>query len=122
MKVILVVDDEFDILTTWQMVLQIEGYTVLTAPNGKVGLDIARSTSLDLIITDWMMPVMDGLELCRHLAQDPALATIPLIVASAAWRQPDVPHPHAVCIRKPISMDSLIELVHRMIESRGTAS
>lgn len=119
MKVILVVDDEFDILTTWQMVLQLEGFTVLTAPNGKAGLDIARGTALDLIITDWMMPVMDGLELSRQLAKDPVLATIPLIVASAAWREPEVPHPHAVFVRKPISMDSLVALVHRMIDARG---
>ncbi|HTJ91656.1 MAG TPA: response regulator [Pararobbsia sp.] len=119
MKVILVVDDEFDILTTWQMVLQLEGYTVLTAPNGKIALEIARKTPPDLIITDWMMPVMDGLELSRLLASDPALSSIPLILASAAWREPEVPHPHAVFIRKPVSMDELVEIVRRLIASNS---
>ncbi|CAM2141228.1 Two component AraC family transcriptional regulator [Pararobbsia alpina] len=119
MKVILVVDDEFDILTTWQMVLQLEGFTVLTAPNGKIGLEIARSTPPDLIITDWMMPVMDGLELCRMLAKDPALAVIPLILASAAWHEPSVPHPNAVFLRKPVSMDALVDIVRRLIAARG---
>ena len=117
MKMILVVDDEFDILTTWQMVLQLEGFTVMTAPNGKVALELARETPPDLIITDWMMPVMDGLELCRQLENDAVLKSVPLILASAAWREPIVPHSHAVFVRKPVSMDDLIAIVRRLLDA-----
>ena len=79
MKNILVVDDEFDILTTWRLVLQIEGYEVVTASNGLLALDAARAHLPDLIITDWMMPRMDGVALIRELAHDPALSGVPVV-------------------------------------------
>ncbi len=56
MKKILVVDDEFDILTTWRLVLEMEGYEMSTTANGRIALDAARSNAPDLVITDWMMP------------------------------------------------------------------
>jgi DNA-binding NarL/FixJ family response regulator len=58
MKKILVVDDEFDLLTTWRLVLQMEGYEVSTASNGLLALESVRANPPDLIITDWMMPTM----------------------------------------------------------------
>ncbi|AMM17191.1 MAG: response regulator [Pseudomonadota bacterium] len=115
MKKILVVDDEFDLLTTWRLVLQMEGYEVGTASNGLQALESARANPPDLIVTDWMMPVMDGLALCHALAADDTLAQIPVILSSAAARTPEVSHPKLEFHRKPLSIDSLIAIVTRLI-------
>lgn len=117
MKKILVVDDEFDILTTWRLVLEMEGYEVSTATNGRTALDAARSTTPDLVITDWMMPHMDGVELIRQLAASETLGRVPVILMSAAANAPKLDHPNARFHRKPLSIDQLIESVRQLIGS-----
>ncbi len=67
---ILVVDDEPDILEILTYNLKREGYTVLTARNGKEGLELAAKELPQLIILDIMMPEMDGVELCRILRSE----------------------------------------------------
>lgn len=64
---ILVVDDEPDILEFLKYSLEKEGYQVFTANNGEEGIKVARKELPDLIILDIMMPVMDGVEVCRQL-------------------------------------------------------
>jgi CheY-like chemotaxis protein len=115
MKKILVVDDEFDILTTWRLVLEMEGYEVVTASNGRVALDAARSNPPALVITDWMMPHMDGVQLIRQLGTIDGLGTVPVILMSAAANAPALDHPHAQFLRKPLSIDDLIDTVRRLI-------
>ncbi|BAN24916.1 response regulator [Caballeronia insecticola] len=115
MKKILVVDDEFDILTTWRLVLEMEGYEVTTASNGRSALDAARASPPALVITDWMMPHMDGVELIRTLAASDGLAQVPVILMSAAANAPSLEHPHAQFRRKPVSIDDLLETVERLI-------
>jgi CheY-like chemotaxis protein len=115
MKKILVVDDEFDLLTTWRLVLRMEGYEVSTASNGLLALESARANRPDLIITDWMMPIMDGVALCRALAADPTLADVPVVLSSAAAKTPAVDHGHLEFHRKPLSMDQLTAIVARLI-------
>jgi CheY-like chemotaxis protein len=115
MKKILVVDDEFDILTTWRLVLEMEGYEVATAANGRAAFDTARSTPPDLVITDWMMPHMNGVELIRQLAADDTLSKVPVILMSAAANAPQLEHPDARFHRKPVSIDDLIDTVKQMI-------
>ena len=66
-KKILVVDDEPDILTFIKYNLEREGYTVKTAPDGQAGLQVAEEDIPDLILTDIMMPKLDGVELCHAL-------------------------------------------------------
>jgi len=118
MKKILVVDDEFDLLTTWRLVLQMEGYEVSTASNGLLALESVRANPPDLIITDWMMPIMDGVALCHALAADNTLAQIPVVLSSAAARTPTVTHPHLEFHRKPLSIDEFVGIVARLL---GTA-
>ena len=115
MKKILVVDDEFDLLTTWRLVFQMEGYAVVTASNGLIALDLARAEPPDLIITDWMMPKMDGVALCNALAADDALAHIPVVLTSAAARTPPVDHQRVEFHRKPVSIDDFVGIVTRLI-------
>ncbi len=68
---ILLVDDEPDILEFLKYNLQKEGYDVFVAPNGKLGIEIARKEKPDLIILDIMMPEMDGIETCRLMREIP---------------------------------------------------
>jgi CheY-like chemotaxis protein len=80
---ILVVDDEAHILQVLRLKLQNAGHTVTTAEDGEEALDIARDEPLDLVITDFQMPHMTGLELSRALAADPATAAIPILMLTA---------------------------------------
>ena len=66
---ILLVDDEPDILEIVEYNLRKEGYAVFTATNGADGLEAAKKIKPDLIILDIMMPVMDGIETCRHIRE-----------------------------------------------------
>lgn len=83
MATVLVVDDEFGIAELFDAILSDEGYRVLTAINGKHGLEVLAKERADLIFTDYMMPVMDGAGLLRALAADPVLQAIPVVVMSS---------------------------------------
>lgn len=82
MKKILVVDDEPELRTAVKIRLEVEGYDVIAAENGKQCLELARAQKPDLIILDLMMPVMDGYTALKRLKEDPELAKIPVIILS----------------------------------------
>ncbi|MDH3770549.1 MAG: response regulator, partial [Nitrospirota bacterium] len=77
---ILVIDDEGDIRSSLQERLAMEGYGVLTAPDGRRGLQLYHDHQVDLVITDVLMPEMDGLEVVRTLRR--LNSTLPIIVMS----------------------------------------
>ncbi|MFC0691358.1 response regulator transcription factor [Paraburkholderia humisilvae] len=81
---LLIVDDAADALDAWALLLRTEGFAVTTATGGLEGLQQARACRPALIITDLMMPGMDGLALCRALKADPVLKPIPVILWTAA--------------------------------------
>src|SRR5690606_17265254 len=81
---VLVVDDEYAIVETIVDVLEGEGYESSSASNGREAIERARETRPDLIIMDSMMPVMDGSEAYREMSRDPELASIPVVLMSAA--------------------------------------
>jgi CheY-like chemotaxis protein len=82
-KKILVADDESHILNVVSLKLRNAGFEVLTASDGQEALELAQSEHPDLLITDYHMPQMSGLELCQKLQQDPATAKIPAIMLTA---------------------------------------
>ncbi|MCG5076596.1 response regulator [Paraburkholderia sp. RG36] len=83
MPSILLVDDQPELLDAYRLMLTAEGYAVRCAHNGVEALDHALRQPPDLIITDWMMPLMGGGELCRQIRAHPALAHIPILVHTA---------------------------------------
>lgn len=83
MKKILVVDDEAHILHVVSLKLRNAGFDVVTAADGEEGLDIAMQVLPDLIITDFQMPFMTGLELCQQLKRSPETAEIPALMLTA---------------------------------------
>jgi len=84
-KTILVVDDADYIRRLVAIILKMEGYTVLEAENGKDALDTLEKTTIDMIITDLNMPVMDGIELVSVLRSKPAFKNIPVVMLTSEF-------------------------------------
>ena len=80
---ILVVDDEAHIVQVLTFKLRNAGYEVVTAVDGEEGFEMACQDVPDLIITDFQMPYMTGLELCRALAEQDSTARIPVLMLTA---------------------------------------
>ena len=80
---ILLVDDEPDILEILQFQLKKEGYKVKTAENGVIALEKANKLVPDLVVLDIMMPEMDGIEVCKHLREDPKFNDTIIVFHSA---------------------------------------
>jgi DNA-binding response OmpR family regulator len=87
---VLVVDDDPVIIKLLQVNFEMEGYDVVAAANGEEGLAMARSASPDIVVSDVMMPKMDGLQLAAEMKADAALAHIPVILLSAKAQSADV--------------------------------
>ena len=113
MDTILVVDDEAHIAQVIALLLAEEGLVVLTAGDGQEALTIALEEQPRLVLTDVMMPRMDGLELCRRLRDDPATsATVVLLMSAAVVTDPSGCGATGV-IRKPFELDDLVMTVRR---------
>ena len=82
-SIVLVVNDVSDQLAMIRLLLQRSGYRVLTASDGREGFEIARQNHPDLIISDVMMPYLDGIEMCRLTRQQPDLHLTPILLVSA---------------------------------------
>ena len=82
-RTILVADDESHILHVVSLKLKNAGYRVLTARDGQEALEIAQQEKPDLLITDYHMPHLSGLELCRKLKQDSSIRPIPALMLTA---------------------------------------
>jgi PAS domain S-box-containing protein len=80
---VLAVNDEPKVLELLTVLLEHEGYRVVTASNGQRALELAFSLEPDIVISDVVMPQMDGLEFCRLLKQDPRTSGLPVLLASA---------------------------------------
>lgn len=82
-KTILIIEDEADLRDAIATALSYEGFTVLTAENGLMGLTIARTETPDLILLDLMMPKMDGITMLKNLRSDKRGEGIKVIVMTA---------------------------------------
>ena len=117
-KLILVVDDEFDVLSAYTMLFEYHGYRVRTAANGELALAAAAAERPDIVVSDYMMPVMDGAALCLRWRADPALRAIPFILASAGIPRKDVELPYDTFFKKPIRFEVLLAEIERLIAGR----
>jgi CheY-like chemotaxis protein len=86
-ETVLVIDDSATILKVVQLVLTKAGFRVETAPDGEAGLGVARQVEPDLILLDFVMPRMNGYQVCRALAADTDLCDIPVVLMSAKGDQ-----------------------------------
>ena len=118
-KTILVVDDEADIVDILNILLAADGRTMLSANDGIAALAIARERRPDLVITDVMMPGLDGRELRRLIRSDPELTGTRVMLMSAVHKLDLREHGEDVFIRKPFDIDALDEAVQRLLLEVG---
>lgn len=111
MAKILVVEDEQTIVELLQILLEDEGYRVIKAGNGRAALACLKEERVDLVLSDIMMPYMDGWQLCRELSTDPAFRNLPVILMSAAasFVPPDETCRFAALIEKPFEVEKLLQ-------------
>lgn len=110
MKTILVVDDEEAVVEFVSSLLEEADYRVLRAYDGRSALEIARSEHPDLILSDIMMPIMNGLEFCHLLHESPETANIPVVLMTAG-RSFDHACPGATVLPKPFDLTTLEQTV-----------
>jgi|SRR6266702_852005 CheY-like chemotaxis protein len=113
---VLLVDDDPNILRPLQLLVEREGYRVLTAQNGEAAQAVAAIERPGLIVTDWMMPRVDGIELCRRLKGDSATAGIPVIMLSAALPPPPEQPLWDALLLKPAPIGRLIKTIHALLD------
>ncbi|WP_061179841.1 response regulator [Caballeronia pedi] len=107
---VLLIDDQEDIRAAWSMVLEAAGIAVITSADGEDGIRNARAHRPDVIICDFMMPGMDGLEACASIRSDETLRHAFIILWSA------VPGLRAnnladLVIEKPVDVESFLKLI-----------
>lgn len=124
MSKILVVDDmqaELDLISQY---LSQAGYSVITAINGQEALQKVMDSKPDAIVTDWMMPEIGGLDLCRKLKKNPDTANIPVVACTAKNRDVDKMWAAKQGVKaylvKPCTSEELVNAVRAAIaEGRG---
>jgi len=117
---LLLVEDEPDLLCALQVRVQAAGYTCETAANGRQALAALGRRVPDLIVTDLLMPEMDGYDLCRAVHADPRLAAVPVIVLTAVPANALGPRAAALqtaarVVHKPFESGELLSLVRELV-------
>lgn len=116
---ILVADDDEDIRMLVVMRLQHSGHDVAQAGDGAAAVESCRQDAPDLVVLDLMMPGMNGLDACRTIRSDPALASTPVILLTARAQSSDVEAGLAAgaddYITKPFSPRDLAERVDALL-------
>jgi CheY-like chemotaxis protein len=116
MKTIVIVDDEFALADVLTATLSDIGFHVVSASNGKRGLEVMAEHPPDLVILDYMMPLLDGAGVLKAMRADPKLSAVPVIMMSAA--------PESVVrtrcqgyvafLRKPFDFEAILNAVQRV--------
>lgn len=84
-KQIMIVDDDANVLKLFEIILQRQGYTVVTVNDPGRAMELLAACTPDLFIVDVMMPHIDGLELCQHLRRRTETAYTPIILVSGMY-------------------------------------
>lgn len=127
MMQVLVCDDEAHIMHAVAYKLRSGGFDVVQAHNGQEAIEWLESHTPDLVVTDYQMPFVDGLALCRYLRERPQSAQVPIIMltAKALELSEDLVKREwgvEAILMKPFSPRGLLELVKRTIEVRALSA
>jgi len=117
MPIVLVVDDELAITDLLETILTDGGYRVLTACNGKQALAKMTDAMPDLILLDFMMPILDGAGMLRAMAATPAYQHIPVIMISSLNEEVIAQKcgGYAAFLRKPFRVAAVLKTVARVL-------
>jgi len=117
---ILVVDDDENILSLIKTILTQKDYTVTTALGGEQALSLLKREQFDAIITDAVMPLMDGNALARTVKEDPSLKDIPIIMITASKEADMIKKSFTsgcvLFLPKPFTASSLLSLIQLVIK------
>ena len=121
MPTVLVVDDEFGIVDVLETILIDEGYRVLTACNGKQGLESLATERPDVVLLDLMMPILGGVEMLAAMMAEPAYRHIPVIMISSLGE--DVLAKkctgYVAYLRKPFRATAILSTIDRVLGGRA---
>lgn len=118
----MIVEDDPDILKLLQTTLTFKGYRVITARNGREGLEIIRAERPAIVIADIMMPKLDGFGLVHRLRLAPETCNIPVVFITATYVAPEDKE-FALNIgatrflQKPVDLDAFLKTVRELLES-----
>lgn len=117
---VLLVEDEPGAMITVSLLLEMMGYRVTQAANGKRALEALKLELPDIVVTDYMMPHMNGIELIKAMRAEPAFAAVPVILSSAALPpEIDTSRVAAGFLSKPYRIDALVALIGRVLDQHG---
>jgi len=119
MPKILIVDDEEKFVELMQIRLEANGYEVVSANDGKEGLEKVRVNKPDLIISDALMPVMDGYKFYKELKQNRATLKIPVLILTARGSMEDSFKVVGAdeFLTKPVKTEELLEKVNKLLNN-----
>ena len=122
-KTVLVIEDEVDIQNFISRVLELEGYQVLRAADGKTGMDMLRENPVTLVLLDLRLPGKDGWSVLRDIKRDPDLSSIPVIVltaiAESIQRKKTLRMGATKYLVKPLSAHSLSQNIASVLHQKG---
>lgn len=118
-RTILIVDDEVGILEVLESILGDAGFAVVSAINGQDALTRMQKTVPDLVIVDFMMPLLDGAGVIKAMRADKRLRAVPVLLASALPEKTisERCNSYNVFLRKPYKTERLMEEISRLLDS-----
>jgi CheY-like chemotaxis protein len=116
---ILIVDDEFGLAEMLREMLRELGYQVTLAINGRLALDVLGEQPIDLVITDLMMPVMDGAELAAAIRRSEVHRQLPIVMMTSLPAAVPGAALYDAVLRKPFTPDMLLTAIQRVLAQPG---
>ena len=125
-RTVLIIDDDPDIVAAEKLILESRGFNVLTASNGKEGLNALKNHEVDIILLDVMMDTDDeGFQLSYQLKSDPKTAKIPILIVTSVSKVTGIPYspktddyylPVEDYIEKPVQPKELLRRIEALLE------
>ena len=123
---VLVVEDEAAIATMLRYNLEKQGFRVEEAGDGQEALDLISETTPDLVLLDWMLPTLSGIEVCRQIRRRQETRTLPVIMVTARAEDQDAVRALNIgaddYVSKPFSMEGLLARVRALLRRSGAVS
>lgn len=117
---VLLAEDDRALKRFLEVVLERAGYQVIPASDGLEAMKVALSCTIDIVVTDAMMPNLSGHELCRFLRNSPTLSHLPIIMLSALERKETNDKEQAdAFLSKPVSGERLIECIEELLAAKS---